>query len=101
MSEKTYSNTSLLTITETAQCLNISREMVYNLIQQGRLGVIQLNTRFKVPYSEIERFIKENTVYVSSDTFINQIFDVDTSTSTSSFNSVELFEKLKENFNNG
>lgn len=53
---------SLLSINHAAKELKVSHYLIRNLIDAGKLGVIIAGKREKVPLSEIERFIAENTV---------------------------------------
>lgn len=52
----------LLSISEAAKILKVGRNTVLRLINQGRLGTIQIGQRDKVSYAELERFLVENTV---------------------------------------
>ncbi|CUO98245.1 helix-turn-helix domain-containing protein [Clostridium disporicum] len=53
----------LFSVKETAEMLYVNKNKVYDLIKQGKIGYIDLGTR-KIPKTEIDRFIRENTMYM-------------------------------------
>jgi excisionase family DNA binding protein len=48
----------LLTITETAQALRLSRAQVYNLVNRGELQTIKIGSSRRVPLSALEEYIQ-------------------------------------------
>lgn len=50
----------LLSVSHAAKILAIRIETVNALIQQGKIKVIPLGERLKIPFFELERFVKEN-----------------------------------------
>jgi excisionase family DNA binding protein len=50
----------LLSVSKSAKILGIRIENVNSLIQQGKIKVIHLGERMKIPFFELERFVKEN-----------------------------------------
>jgi excisionase family DNA binding protein len=51
----------LLTVTETAQLLRISRNLCYELVAQGRLPHIRLRGRIRVPRYGLEQWIAQES----------------------------------------
>ena len=51
----------LLTVSETAQLLRISRNLCYELIAQGRLPHIRLRGRIRVPRYGLEQWIAQES----------------------------------------
>ncbi|KEI10823.1 transcriptional regulator [Clostridium sp. K25] len=49
----------VFTVGETSKILKSNTNTVYKLIREGKLHALKLG-RYKVPYFEIERFLKEN-----------------------------------------
>lgn len=49
----------LLTVTEVSKALKTTPHCIYNLISKGELKALKLG-RYKIPYFEIERFLREN-----------------------------------------
>lgn len=52
----------LYSISQAAKLLGISRVTLHSLVEQGRIGVIQINERSRISHSELERFLCENTM---------------------------------------
>ena len=50
----------LLSVSKAAKILGIRIETVNSLIKQGKIKVIPLGERLKIPLFELERFVKEN-----------------------------------------
>lgn len=56
-------NTDYLTISEIAEILNISKQMVYAIIRSGELTAIKLGPRsVRVARSEFERYLNDKTL---------------------------------------
>jgi excisionase family DNA binding protein len=53
--------TKPLTIAETTEALGVSLSMVEKLLREGRLKHFKVGKAVRIPVSEIERFIEENT----------------------------------------
>ena len=52
----------LYSISQAAKLLGISRVTLHSLVEQGRMGIIQINERERISHVELERFLCENTV---------------------------------------
>jgi excisionase family DNA binding protein len=50
---------TLLTPAKVAEILQISKAMVYTLLQQGKIPVIRINTLVRVRRADLERYIRE------------------------------------------
>lgn len=44
---------------ELAPMMGVSRAFIYQLIEQGRIRVVRLNTAVRVPLDEVERIVTE------------------------------------------
>lgn len=53
----------LFSVKETAEMLYVNKNKVYDLIKQGKLGYVDIGAR-KIPKAEIDRFIRDNTIYM-------------------------------------
>lgn len=58
---------TLLSISEVARRLRISKSNVYKLIEEGRLGFIQVSHQKRIPLSEVKDFIKRSLTYFKND----------------------------------
>jgi len=56
---KQTSERLLLTVSEAAETLGVSRSHLYNLIQQGHLPTIRLGASVRIPRVWLERYIEE------------------------------------------
>jgi excisionase family DNA binding protein len=64
-SKKKQPASQFLSVTETAIILNVSRKMVYQWIQEGRLAAFRVgkNARTtRISKSDLEEFIRNNTI---------------------------------------
>ena len=52
-----YSDSTLLTVPETAEVLRISRDLVYELINRGELPAIRLGRKIRVPAFGLKQWI--------------------------------------------
>ena len=52
----------LLSIAKTASLLQIGKDTLHSLINEGKIGVILVGKRKKIPYMEIVRFQKESII---------------------------------------
>lgn len=57
-----YMEKLLFSVKETSQMLYVNKNTIYDLINQGKLGYVKLGA-IKIPKSEIDKFIKENTMF--------------------------------------
>ena len=55
-----FSRLSLLKVAEVAQILNISKSLIYRLIQSGDLPSIRLGRSVRVRPADLEQFIQNN-----------------------------------------
>lgn len=53
---------SLLDIQEVARILNVSRSMVYKLIEQGHLPSVKIGSAIRVRPASLDAFIDKNSV---------------------------------------
>jgi len=58
---------SLLSMSEVARRLRISKSNVYKLIEEGRLGFIQISSQKRIPLCEVRDFIKRSLTYFKND----------------------------------
>lgn len=58
-----YMEKLLFSVKETAEMLYVNKNKVYDLIKQGKLGYVDIGAR-KIPKAEIDRFIRDNTIYM-------------------------------------
>lgn len=56
----------LLSKSAAARYLSIGLKNLNHLIQEGRIGLIQVGKRYKISLRELDRFSNENIVYASS-----------------------------------
>lgn len=52
----------LATVREAARYLNVSRSLLYNLMDAGRLGYVKIGRCRRVPWEGLERLIADNKV---------------------------------------
>lgn len=50
----------LLSANDVAQLLNISRSLVYQLIQHGKIPVVQINSVYRIRPEDLELYIQNN-----------------------------------------
>ena len=55
-----FENERLLKASEVARILNISRSLVYNLIQTGKIPHIRINQAVRVHMDDLNKFIEGN-----------------------------------------
>ncbi|MDO9545978.1 MAG: helix-turn-helix domain-containing protein [Pelolinea sp.] len=55
-----YENGQLLKASEVARILNISRSLVYNLIQTGKIPHIRISQSVRVRQDDLNKFIEGN-----------------------------------------
>jgi excisionase family DNA binding protein len=55
-----FENERLLKASEVASILNISRSLVYNLIQTGKIPHIRINQSVRVRQDDLNKFIEGN-----------------------------------------
>jgi len=53
---------NLLTVTEAARRLALSRSTVYNLMERGDLAYVKIGRARRIPVDELERLVRESTV---------------------------------------
>lgn len=59
-------NLKLLSRSEAAGYLCIGKSALNNLIEEGRIPIIMLGKRIKIPLKELSRFIDENSTTLSN-----------------------------------
>ncbi len=94
----------LLSISKAAKEMSIGKERIYLLMKEGKIGCISMGKKRLIPYSEILRYIKDNTQYTTTSTNVFEFTknsNLSSNTDSSDFNSMKLFNKMKENLNNG
>jgi excisionase family DNA binding protein len=57
-----YKELKLFNRTEAANALSIGKDALSLLINEGKIGVIQIGERWMISYREIARYIEENTI---------------------------------------
>lgn len=62
MQESENQNLRLYSISEVARLLGIGKTSLYKMMDEGKIGFITLSKQKKISQSELERFIKENTI---------------------------------------
>lgn len=89
----------LLTRAEAAKALSIGKHSLNGLIKAGSIPVLMINNQIYIPYLELVKFIKENTVtlhsdenYRESEIDFDRIREKHTETE---FNSTDLFNKMR------
>ena len=56
-----YQNKVLLSVSEVAKILNISRAFAYNLIKAGEIKSVHIRTSRRIRHEDLEMFIEKNT----------------------------------------
>lgn len=56
----------LMSISQVAKSLRLGRDTVKSLINQGKIGVLQIGKRSRIPLAEIEKFISTETQKIVS-----------------------------------
>ncbi len=89
-----------------AKFLGISHLTLNLLIDQGRIKVIFVGKKPKIPGTEIERFLKESLVTPETLSKAKKIYDLDSFRNggddfKNSFDSMKLFEKMSVGVANG
>lgn len=57
--KKNKTQTNLLSPSEVCSCLNIGRNTMYKLLQNGKISAFRIGNRWKIPESSITKFINE------------------------------------------
>ncbi len=103
MKENEY---SLLSISQAAAKLGIGRNTLSQLISEGRIRVIQIRDRMKIPIRELELFLEEGSAYLTelpSSKKLSPVYDLKEFTShakkqpsdtKTTLNTDELFNKV-------
>jgi len=58
---KDFNTLELLSISSAARKLAIGKDTIYRLINEGKIGFIQIGKRKKITFSELLRFQNDNT----------------------------------------
>jgi len=89
-------NLKLLSISKVAQILGVRNELVKSFIEEGKLRVLQINKRMKIPYSELQRFVNDNlqVVKVKGKRVGINISDPRIKYTSQSFDSIEIANKI-------
>jgi len=61
-----YKELKLFNRTEAAEVMSIGRDALGLLINEGKIGIIQIGERWMIAYKEIARYIEENTIRADS-----------------------------------
>lgn len=96
-----YKELKLFNRTEAAEAMSIGRDALALLINNGKLGVIQVGERWMISYKEILRYIEENTIradQVNSEKINLETFR-ESSFTRPTFDSAELLTKILEKEN--
>lgn len=48
----------LYKVRETASCLNVSTQLVYKLVREGRIKAVRIGSAIRIPASSIEGYIQ-------------------------------------------
>ena len=97
------SHLKLYSITETARLLGVGRDVVYEIMRQGKLGYIELGKRKKIAFTEIQNFIANNTKHQTGNSTAISELNIITSfkkhkTKVSSLDGAKILENImKEN----
>ncbi len=54
----------LLTVTEVAELLRISRFSVYNLIKRGKLSAIKILNKFRFDITSVEQYLEKQRINI-------------------------------------
>ena len=94
--QKELTDIALLSLTGAAELMQLGRNTLRLLISEGKIGVIYVGSRIKIPYVELRNFITNNTDYYTNVTGSQPDWaEENTSISGVNFNTDELFDKLK------
>jgi excisionase family DNA binding protein len=63
---KIFKDERLLKASEVARILNISRSLVYNLIQTGKIAHIRVNQAVRIHQDDLNKFIEDSRTEVES-----------------------------------
>jgi len=64
--EEVNTSLELLSINRASKELKVGRNRIYELIENGELGVIEFSRgKLKIPRSDLNRWIKEKTRYIA------------------------------------
>jgi excisionase family DNA binding protein len=90
-------NYKLISKSEAARLLGIGKETLTSLIDRGRIKVIMINSRIKISHSELDRFLKDNSVAltIKKESPMNNVFKQNIKSSS------DIFNQLKMEANNG
>ncbi len=66
MINNVYEITPLLKAMEVANILNISKSLVYRLIQTGEIAHIQINNAVRIHHEDLHKYIETNRIEPSS-----------------------------------
>jgi len=93
----------LISVSKTAELMHIGKERLYALMNAGKIGWILMGKKRFIPYSEILRYIKENTQFTTNATNVFEWSDKSSISGGEStdFDTMELFNKLKGELING
>jgi excisionase family DNA binding protein len=50
----------LMSVSEAQEYLGIGRTTMYKLMDDGRIGIVRINTRILIPVEELDRFVTES-----------------------------------------
>ena len=64
--ELSNSSLRLYSVSAAAKELRIRKETLSNLIEDGKIGIVQLGKRVKISHLELVEFIKRSTIKLSS-----------------------------------
>jgi len=89
----------LYSITTAAKELAIRKETLLDLIEDGKIGVIELGARRKISHIELVRFIKSNSILISPISKNNKI-SIDTIVKKHKYSNKEKsIDKINKVFN--
>lgn len=94
---KTTGQYKLYSITQAAREMHIGKDTLYRLIYEGKIGVIKIGKREKIPAMEIEKFQSENLVRRMPESKGKTVLIPQTTRS----NSKSLFRALRDEILNG
>lgn len=95
-----FKELQLFSKSQAAQYMHIGKEKLSDLIETGKIGVIDLNGSIKIPYIEIERFLKDSLVYNEKNTSRMLLPNKDIPEELlDEFDSTKIFERIKEGVN--
>lgn len=71
--EITTESLKLLSVNEAREILKIRHETVRKLIEEGKIEVVIIGKRYKIPMSSLKKFIEENTRRITEEEQKEQI----------------------------